>query len=184
MSTSDTELTQDDVFEILSSPRRRYLLYHLRQRGEPVELTELAEHVAAWENDVEPSELTTQERKRVYVSLYQTHVPKLDDAGIVDYDADTGMVALTRRARHIDGYLEEEETIRWQYLYVGLAVFGGVLLVATLANVWLFSALSEGLVAVLVVGLFGVLALAHVVSQWRARQSVPSELQEGGAGKE
>ncbi len=184
MSTSDTELTQDDVFEILSSPRRRYLLYHLRQRGEPVELTELAEHVAAWENDVEPGELTTQERKRVYVSLYQTHVPKLDDAGIVDYDADSGMVTLTRQARRIDGYLEEEETIRWQYLYVGLALFGGALLVAALANVWVFGALSESIVAVLVVGLFGVLALAHLVTQWRARQSIPSELQEGGSNEE
>lgn len=184
MSTSDTELTQDDVFEILSSPRRRYLLYVLRQHDEPVELTELAEHVAAWENGVEPDELTTQERKRVYVSLYQTHVPKLDDAGIVDYDPDSGLVALTQRARRIDGYLEDDESIEWQYLYVGLALLGGLLLLLTLANVAVFAALGEGLVALVVVGLFGVLALAHLVSQWRSRQSVPPELKEGGADQE
>ena len=184
MSTSDTELTQDDVFEILSSPRRRYLLYHLRQRKEPVELTELAEHVAAWENDVEPDELTTQERKRVYVSLYQTHVPKLDDAGIVEYDADSGLVTLTQRASRIDSYLEEDETMQWQLFYVGLALLGGAVLALTLGGVWVFDALSEGLVAVVVVGLFGVLALVHLVYQRRMRQSVPPELSESGTDEE
>jgi hypothetical protein len=180
MSTSDTELTQDDVFEILSSPRRRYLLYYLRQRQEPVELTDLAEHVAAWENGIDPDELTTQERKRVYVSLYQTHVPKLDDAGVVDYDADSGMVRLTQRARRIDTYLEDGEEIRWQLLYVGLALLGSALLLVTLANVWVFSAVSEGIVAAAVVGLFGVLAVAHLVYQRRAKRSVPPELSRGG----
>jgi hypothetical protein len=180
MSTSDTELTQDDVFEILSSPRRRYLLYHLRQRQEPVELTDLAEHVAAWENGVETTELTTQERKRVYVSLYQTHVPKLDDAGIVEYDSESGMVSLTNRAQRIDTYLGDEEPIQWHLLYVGLAAAGGLLLLVTLADLWVFGALAESAVAAVIVGLFGLLAVAHVISRRRERQSVPAELNEGG----
>jgi hypothetical protein len=180
MSISDTELTQDDVFEILSSPRRRYLLYHLRTAGEPIELIELAEHVAAWENDVDREELTAQERKRVYVSLYQTHVPKLDEAGIVDYDPDSGVVALTRRAELLDDYLEDENGIQWPYLYVGLSVLGSALLAATLTGVWVFDALSESVVAVFVVGLFAVLALAHLIYRLRRRQSVPSELRRGG----
>lgn len=180
MSTSDTELTQDDVFEILSSPRRRYLLYHLRQRQEPVELTTLAEHVAAWENGVDTEDLTTQERKRVYVSLYQTHVPKLDDAGIVEYDSESGMVALTQRAQRIDSYLGEDDAIQWQLIYVGLAVVGSVLLFLTLADVSVFGALAESVVAAVIVGLFGLLALAHVVYQRRSRQSVPPELNDKG----
>jgi len=180
MSTSDTELTQDDVFEILSSPRRRYLLHYLRQRQEAVELTELAEHVAAWENGVDPDELTTQERKRVYVSLYQTHVPKLDDAGLVDYDSESGMVVLTQRARRIDTYLGDEEPVRWQLLYVGLALLGGAVMLLTLADVWVFEALTEASVATIVVGLFALLALGHVVYQRRVKRSVPSELENGG----
>jgi len=184
MSISDTELTQDDVFEILSSPRRRYLLYHLRKEGGPIELVELAEHVAAWENDVDREGLTAQERKRVYVSLYQTHVPKLDEAGIVDYDPDSGMVELTRRAELLDDYLEDEDGIQWPYLYVGLSILGSALLAATLAGVWIFGALSESVVAVFVVGLFAVLALAHLVDRLRSRQSVPSKLQRGGANED
>lgn len=180
MSTSDTELTQDDVFEILSSPRRRYLLYYLRQRKEPVELTQLAEHVAAWENGVDTDDLTTQERKRVYVSLYQTHVPKLDDAGIVDYDPDSGMVTLTQRAGRVDNYLSDEDPIRWHLLYVGLAVFGGVTMVLTLGDVSVFGALAEAAVATVVTGLFALLALAHVVYQRRSRRTVPPELNQGG----
>jgi DNA-binding transcriptional ArsR family regulator len=184
MSTSDTELTQDDVFEILSSPRRRYLLYYLRQRQEPVELTALAEHVAAWENGVDTDDLTTQERKRVYVSLYQTHVPKLDEAGIVEYDPESGMVVLTQRAQRIDSYLGEDDQMRWQLFYVALAAAGSVLLLVTLADVWVFEALTEAVVATVVVGLFGLLAVSHVVYQRRSRQSIPPELSEGGSERE
>jgi len=72
MGTSESALSQDVVFDILSSSRRRYVLYRLREAEGPVELTELAEQVAAWENDTETDQITEQERKRVYVSLYQT----------------------------------------------------------------------------------------------------------------
>lgn len=76
-------LSQDQVFEVLKSPRRRYALYYLRREGGIVELSDLTDQVAVWENDTTPSGLTSEQRKRVYISLYQTHLPKLDDAGIV-----------------------------------------------------------------------------------------------------
>ena len=46
---------------------------------------ELAEGVAAIELDKEIPELTTDERKRVYISMYQLHLQTLDETGVVAY---------------------------------------------------------------------------------------------------
>lgn len=82
------ELSQDLIFDLLSNPRRRFILYYLRIESGPVKLPDLAKEIAAWEYDTPIDELTDQEQKRAYVSLYQTHVPKLVEAGLVDYDTD------------------------------------------------------------------------------------------------
>ena len=53
MSTkSSQKLSPDVVFEILSSRRRRMVLYLLRQRGDTATVNELAEEIASLENDV------------------------------------------------------------------------------------------------------------------------------------
>jgi hypothetical protein len=177
MSTDEGTLTQDDVFDILSSARRRYVLYLLRTEG-PMELTDLAEHVAAWENDTNIDALTKQQRKRVYVSLYQTHVPKLADADLVEYDKDSGRVELASRAGDIDQYLTtENEGFPWQYLYLPIAVVGlGVVALSTL-DVWVFATLSQSeLAIVLLVGL-SVTVAAHGLLYLSDRREIPDELQ-------
>lgn len=132
MGAKESEPSQDRVFDILSSPRRRYVLFQLKQRDDPIELTELAEELAAWENETTVAELSKQERKRVYVSLYQTHVPKLEEAGLVEYDSDAGLVSLSGDETALEPFIGGDDTgPRW-YLYyavaavLGLALLGGV----------------------------------------------------------
>jgi len=83
-SSASEELSQDLVFDILSNTRRRMVLYYLREYGAPASVQEIAERIAALENEIPPEELSRQQRKRVYVSLYQTHLPKLNEAGIIE----------------------------------------------------------------------------------------------------
>jgi hypothetical protein len=148
MADGDTELTQDVVFDILSRARRRYVLFVLKVEG-PMELTELAEHIAARENDVEIEELTKQQRKRVYVSLYQTHVPKLEEAGLVTYDDDSSVVSLGAQAGDIDQFLgSERQSYPWQFVYLAIAVTGLVLLALSNWGVAFFEALSSTWIAV------------------------------------
>lgn len=129
MSRNQESLSQDTVFELLSSPRRRFILYHLRRHGGEATIDELTTEIAAWENDLPPEELSRQDEKRVYVSLYQTHIPKFEDEGVIEYDSEEGLVRLTRRAGELDPYLETEERSSppWQVLFVGLAILGGIL---------------------------------------------------------
>jgi hypothetical protein len=132
-NTTDTEtepLSNDALYGALSQKRRRYALHYLKQRDEPVTVQNLAEQVAAWENEKTVEELTSQERKRVYIALYQSHLSTMDDEGLVDYDDDAGSVALSESMREIDLYLEvvPEESVPWSLYYAGLTVANAVVL--------------------------------------------------------
>jgi len=174
MDQNNTELTRDRIFEILSSPRRRYVLYFLRTEPNPIQLTELAEHVAAWENDTTTEELSTQQRKRVYVSLYQTHLPKLAEVGLVNYDEESGDVSIAAKASEIDPLLcEQRSQPAWYIYYFGLALLSTLLVVASVAGL----AIPQVALAVGIVGAFVVLTVVHVVYEWR-QQSPPEEFRE------
>ena len=99
------ELTADTILELLANRRRRYLLYALRGRTEPIELSRLAETVAGWEHNVPPDQVAKNEYKSVYVSSVQCHVPKLADAGIVDHDENDHSVVLSDNFHHLEPYL-------------------------------------------------------------------------------
>ncbi|WP_262177588.1 DUF7344 domain-containing protein [Haloarcula laminariae] len=174
MDQNNTELTRDRIFDILSSPRRRYVLYFLRTEPNPIQLTDLAEHVAAWENDTTVEELSTQQRKRVYVSLYQTHLPKLADSGLVNYDEESGDVSIAAKASEIDPLLGEQGSEpAWYLYYFGLAVVSSLLVVASVAGL----AIPQIALAIGIIGAFVVLTTVHVVYEWR-QQSPPSEFRE------
>ena len=83
----------DRRLEILSNQRRRFALLALAGHEKEHTLRDLAEQIVAWEERKLRSEVTEKERKRVSVSLYHVHLPKLEDAGIVEY-TETSMVAV------------------------------------------------------------------------------------------
>lgn len=89
--------SMDDTFEILRNKRRRQIvrLFNTQETSQ-LTLSDLAEEIAAKELDKSVAELTSAERKRVYVSLYQCHLPKMDAMGVVDFDSDRKIVAPTR----------------------------------------------------------------------------------------
>ncbi|ESP89555.1 hypothetical protein K933_03325 [Candidatus Halobonum tyrrellensis G22] len=132
-ATDTTEPGRDELFELLSNRRRRFVLHRLKQmeEGETVELSELSRQVAAWENGTDPEALSYADRKNVHTSLYQFHLPKLDDADVVDYDQRAGEVRLTDGVDEVDIYLEtvDERDIPWGLYFLSLS--GGAALLAT-----------------------------------------------------
>lgn len=94
-SIESDDATVDRVLDIIRNERRRRVLSRLVRSNGRSNLRDLAESIAAWENDVTVRELTSRQRKRAYVSLYQAHLPKMADHGIVEYDQETGDVELT-----------------------------------------------------------------------------------------
>ncbi|WP_049937061.1 DUF7344 domain-containing protein [Haloplanus natans] len=95
----------DRIFAILQNHRRRLILEYLRDHDSTTQ-GDLARHVAAVENDIAESAVTSTQRKRVYVSLYQAHLPKLDEFGAVDFDRDRGTVERTSKTDDLLRYLD------------------------------------------------------------------------------
>ncbi|MFC5973897.1 hypothetical protein ACFPYI_21445 [Halomarina salina] len=100
-----SSLPLDTVFEILKNRRRRDILQYLWQHEGTANIGELAEHIAALENDVDVAALSSSQRKRVYIGLYQCHLPKMDDASIVAFDKHRGTVELNDAAEELTPYL-------------------------------------------------------------------------------
>lgn len=126
-------MTKDEVFEVLSSSRRRLILYHLYRRGGEAELRDLAADTAEAERE---EEVDDDVIKRFYISLYQTHVPKLEEVGLVRHDSDTNTVSLTDKAEEIESVLETESEPerRWSIYYGALAILGAVLAVVQIGE--------------------------------------------------
>jgi DNA-binding transcriptional ArsR family regulator len=117
----------DLIFGILKNGRRRRVLQYLRNVEGEVTLSDLAEHIAAIENDTTETQLTSSERKRVYVGLYQCHLPKMDDAGAIDYNQSRGLIRRTDKAEYFDEYLDEESEVpdrQWYRYYVAVSTMG------------------------------------------------------------
>jgi DNA-binding transcriptional ArsR family regulator len=130
---AEPRLTMSVIFETLANPRRRCVLHHLRRNDGVATVGEMARTIAAWEADIPESAVSSKARKRVYTSLYQVHLPKMDRAGFVEYDRRSGSVALLDRAAQLDVQLEVvgDSDIPWSQFYLGLS--GLFALVATLA---------------------------------------------------
>lgn len=103
-SESSAAIPEDLVFDLLASSRRRELLRFLERRGGHADFSDATEAVAIAEGideDASPSEY-----KHVYVSLYQSHVPKLVEAGVLTHDKEQKTISLTERAGPLLEYLD------------------------------------------------------------------------------
>jgi hypothetical protein len=171
------ELAKDDLFHVLQNQRRRQVLNYLRTAEDRVEMGDVAEQIAAWENDKPVGAITSEERQRAYIALYQSHLPKLDGIGVVEYDQNRGTVERTPLADRFDPYLDVDRptageaespdddptptrdgrSVALRY-YGAATLLGGVLTAASAAG--LLPATSSGSLAALVTGLFVLVTLA------------------------
>ena len=160
----DDPLSTDEALELLNNRRRRYALHHLKHEEREVSLGDLAERVAAWENDTTVREVDSTQRKRVYTSLQQFHLPKLDEGGVVNYDERAGVVELTDQADDLDVYLEVVygADIPWSQYYLGLAGVNAALVAAVGMDAWPLAALPDFAWAAFVVTTLAVSALVHL----------------------
>jgi len=162
--TDPEELPLDQVFEILKNKRRRTVLRYLDEHEEPVALGDLAEHVAADENDTPVAQISSRERKCAYVGLYQCHLPKMDDMDIIAFNQNRGLIETGPNAAQLKQYLEWSETSTrpWPLYYASTA---GVGLVAVLATGVLASGPATMAVCLAVVLSVAVTAAVHLQSE-------------------
>lgn len=124
------ELDPSQIHNVLRNDRRRCAIEHLRDADGEVSVDELAEHVASVETGESPPPRDV--RKSVYVSLHQTHLPKLDELDIIEYDQRAQGIELRDRAEQVEVYMEvvPEDDISWGTYYLGVSVLGAITLFA------------------------------------------------------
>lgn len=156
-------LGPDRIFEVLKNQRRRRTLHYLSEHDSPVTIGSLAEHIAALENDTTQAALTSRERKRVYVGLYQCHLPKMDDTGAIEFNKARGTIALGPTSEQFEPYLEIEssESDVWPRYYLLLTGASGVLF-GTNVFFEIGISLTQLLAGILVS--FVLLSIAHLYS--------------------
>lgn len=170
-------LSQDVAFEMLSCRRRRYVVHYLKRHDGETALRKLVTRLAAWENHVAVTDVTHEQRMRVYTALRQSHLPKLNESGIVAFDADRGTVELTEAGETLEVYLDvvPHNDIPWSKYYVGL----GILCAGFVTGMWVdalpFSLVPPVVGAMFVTLLFTVSAAFHVRYDRRMRLGVDAE---------
>ncbi len=166
------QLERGQIFEILSNDRRRYVIHYLKQQsdGTTIQLREVVDQVAAWENGTDVSGLDSGDRKTVYTALKQTHLPRLDEFGVVEYDHQRGEVTLTETADQVQLYMEyvPEDDISWSQYYLGLSGLCIAIALGAWAGLPLLGATSWVALSGLFVGAFAVSSVLHL---YRSRQN-------------
>ena len=83
----------DALFGALADSRRRTVLSVLGNQYHPISVKTLARDVAAREADATERDVSEEKVDEIYTSLVHVHLPTLNDAGLVGYDADSGRVS-------------------------------------------------------------------------------------------
>ncbi|WP_247728455.1 DUF7344 domain-containing protein [Halovivax limisalsi] len=164
---AEAELSRAELFDVFSNARRRLAVRFLTERDGTCDLTPLVEYVAAQENDVDRNEVTRAQRRRVYISLYQTHLPMLADHGIVEWVPDAHRIELLLDDGVFEPYLATDPRAgrEWYRAYAALAICAvaavgvGVLVPGPSTPVVTAS------LAILVAGLFLIVALVQRVER-------------------
>lgn len=100
----------DRMLGVLGERRRRYVLYYLRE-VRYAELDDLAEHVAARETGSSPAEISSWLRRAVRSDLFHTHLPKLEEVGVIGFDRRHDTVCLEEPCLLVEEVLDQCATI-------------------------------------------------------------------------
>lgn len=84
------QVTASEWHDLLAVEPRRVALEVLADRTGPVALAELAEAVVAAEEGTDPADRTLVERREI--AFHHTHLPKMNDCDVVDYDRERKLI--------------------------------------------------------------------------------------------
>ncbi|HII92473.1 MAG TPA: hypothetical protein HA262_09975 [Methanosarcina sp.] len=119
------QLSKSDIFGVLQNDRRRCVLEILHKQGNQ-SIRSLSEEIARLESGEDDPKSTI--RKSVYISLLQTHIPKMESLGIINYSQENDFVELLPAASNFDIYMEtvKKGDIPWSHFYIGLSILAVV----------------------------------------------------------
>jgi hypothetical protein len=172
MSSTDATVAaafeESEVYDVLRNERRRRLLRTLDAADGTMLIGDLADRIAEAEADAD--EAPGDIRQSVYVSLHQTHLPKLHDLGVLEYDRDDRTVTLLDPAEQVLARLEPQQAeapddiVGLTRAIVVASVLGLIATLGSLAGIPGLAAISPALFAVIALGV-GLVAAALILER-------------------
>ncbi len=102
-SERERSVSPDTVLSLIANEHRRAILNALDNASEKtLSYDALIERVADRIRDEDTERVSDEHRQRVRIALHHTHLPKLEEARIIDY------VAETEHVQFVGGELERE----------------------------------------------------------------------------
>lgn len=163
--SNGSDLTKGEIFNLLKNSRRREVISFLRKHDGSANLNDLAEHIAAEENDTTVRQLSSDQRKRVYIGLYQCHLPKMDKLGVIEYDKNRGTVELQESVASLERYIEIDEETDPKPTWLIPAIAAGIVLLAGIGTLGVGALSAVPAVGWTFISLLGVVAIT--VLQYR-----------------
>ncbi len=162
-------IRREEIFEILSNERRRLVLQCIRGADDSLDFRDVVDTVAAWQNEATDDQFDSSNRKAVYTSLRQTHLPKLDKHDVVDFDRQRGTIEVEEDATDVFRYMEytPERELLWSRVYLGLALLCGLLALSMWIGLMPFGGVSTAVVTIGIALAFGIPALVQVYRSFR-----------------
>ena len=153
------QLSKSEIFGVLQNDRRRRVLEILHNKGKQ-SIRSLSNEIACLESgDEEPK---SNFRKSIYVSLLQTHIPKMESLKLITYNREEDNVELLSASHDFDIYIEtvKKGDIPWSQFYFRLSLF------AVVGNLTIFTGLIKWITSfqwmLFTSAIFIVSSLAHM----------------------
>lgn len=90
---ADNNLNRVDViFGALTDHRRRLALYYLQEQEGVGDFGSLVNQVASWERNQPIRAISDEDRYHVKAEFHHSHLPKLEELGLVEYDQRSGAI--------------------------------------------------------------------------------------------
>jgi len=160
--SNGSDLTKGEIFDLLKNSRRREIISYLREHDGSAKLDELAEHIAADENDITVRQLSSDQRKRVYIGLYQCHLPKMDTLGVVEYDKNRGTVELQDSVASLERYIELDDETDEKPTWVIPAIAAGIVLLVGLGTLGVGALAAVPVVGWTLLSTLGIVVIAFL----------------------
>ena len=105
------EISESDIFVLLAKRRRRLTLRILRMTPSTLTVGDLAQHLASLEYECPSAE----EIRTIHLALYHNHLPRLDEADVLEYDRHQGTIRPGKNFDTLSRYLEgvTQEDLPW-----------------------------------------------------------------------
>lgn len=159
------ELSKEQLFDVLRNSRRRAVIVHLREENGELSVEELSRRVAADEYEIPESELSSEQYKRVYTGLYQFHLDKMDELGVLEFDSDRNVVSLRSGASQFEPYLGRETSVDSARKEFSVAAVVALIVLFGSTGVGPIGTLSPTVLALLTVSALVGVATLHIYSR-------------------